>query len=168
MGFIVNEWRENLNHKSNAKEALRRIAIEIEQNHVQAEKKQKYYKSMISALDSLIAANGIGHFNTRLIKGFRGLNPPLLTSSSYKTASTMGVFNYIDFETADHISKVYLLQDELQKSSSMAINSMISGELLNYRSFKLVFIIFNDFLAGLVVSYENVLSKNLKDYVSTN
>ena len=168
MGFIVNEWRENLNHKSNAKEALRRIAIEIEQNRLQANKKQKYYKSMISAIDSVIAEHGTADFNIKLIKGFKGINPPLLTSSAYKTASTIGVFNHIDFDTADNISKVYLLQDKLQEFASIPINSMISGELFNYQSFKLVYIIFNEYISGLVVSYENILAKNLKDYVNMN
>lgn len=164
LGFVVNEWREVIHNKSTADSALQKIVIEIKKNDAQLKEKQKYYFRMISALDSLEAIYGNNKFKQKKIPGWNGLNPPLLSSSSYKTASTIGVFSNIDFDTADNISKAYLLQDYLQQLGTTTINSIVSGQLQTSTSFKLVFIIHTEIIDGLLHTYQHVLTVNLKKY----
>ncbi len=164
LGFIVNEWREVTHNKSTANSALQRITSEIENNYAQLKEKQKYYLKMINALDSLETIYGNHVFESDKIPGWAGLNPPLLSSSSYQTASTIGVFSSIDFDTADQISKAYLLQEYLQQLGATTINTIISGEFQKSRSVKLVFIVHTELVKGLMNAYQRVLSQNLKRY----
>lgn len=160
LGFIVNEWRENLNNKSKANSALQKITMEIKQNYLNLSEKQKYYNNIISALDSLLSIYGEDNLSSKSVPGWKGINPPILSSSSYKTALTIGVFSYVDFHKADKISKVYLLQDELQKLGTLSIQSLITGEFYNYRSIKLLFVIYNELIDGWMLAYNQVLKAN--------
>ena len=165
LGFVVNEWRENMNNKVKAQAALSKIAIEIEQNKKQLTEKQEYYRQMVNVLDSLNSAkekNIEGKISS--LPNWKGFNPPLLSSSSFKTASTLGVFSYIDFDTADQIAKVYLLQDVLQQLGTTTINSLITGQIKNSDTVKLIFVIHLELINGLLHSYDRVLNNKLKMY----
>lgn len=169
IGFIVNEWRENTNNKSNAELAIKRIKIEMEQNYEQLQSKQNYYNNMIDVLDSLISISGNSKISSaESIPGWKGINPPMLTFSSYKTASSIGIFSFIDFTTADHISKVYLIQDELHKLGTTSINSLISGELNNYNSLNLLFVVYTELIKGWMAAYNQALEINIKRDIKNN
>ncbi|NOZ61568.1 MAG: hypothetical protein GXO74_07780 [Calditrichaeota bacterium] len=164
LGFVANEWRENFNNKAKAQSALHKIAAEIEQNRAQLQNKQKYYKKMISVLDSLTVTQQHEEAKIEAIPGWQGFNPPLLSSSSYKTATTIGVFSFIDFDTADQISKVYQVQEVLQGIGIMTINSLIAGQIKDYDSVKLIFAIQLEIIKGLLTTSDRVLSDKLKKY----
>ena len=135
----------------------------MEQNYSILQGKQIYYYSMISTLDSLILTSGNSKIiSAESIPGWKGINPPILSSSSYKTDSTTGVLSFIDFNTADHFSKVYLIQDELEKLGTTSINSLIFGELYNYKSMKLLFVVYTELIKGWIGAYNRVSEINIK------
>ncbi len=158
MGFVVNEWRESYNNKSKAELALQRIITEMEHNFTQLQEKQNYYYQMIDVFDSLRSVNkDVELESTESIPGWKGINPPLMSFSSYETASTIGVFSFIDFNTADKISRVYLLQNELQNLGTTSINSLISGDLKNDASVKLLFVIYTELIKGWISAYNRAV-----------
>ncbi len=166
IGFIVNEWREDRSNNVNAESALNRITTEIKQNLLQLQSKQIYYQKMDSVFESLVLANAEFVFDIEAIPGWRGLNPPTLSTSAFETATTIGIFSLIDFETADHITKIYLLQNALQQLNTNTLNSLISGNMYDYKSFAMYFTLHVEMIDGLLNSYNHILATNLKNYVN--
>ena len=159
LGLIAKEQSEIANNRSKSKAAVQRIETEIQQNLKYLQKKQDYYFRIMNSIDSVIAINGNQVFNKKSIPNWSGINPPLLSSSSFKTAASIGIFSYIKFQIADEISKVYLIQEEIQKVGSLSINIILSGELPDYQSIKLVLMVFTELINGWFSAANNVLPK---------
>jgi len=135
--------------------------MEIKKNYSHLEERNSYYHTIINTMDSLIRAEGNQRFDSEItIPEWVGINPPMLSVSSYKTASSIGIFSYIDFNTADNISKVYMVQDELQKLGSEAIRSLISGEIYNSQSIHFLFTIFTELNTGWINAADRALATN--------
>ena len=155
LGFVVNEWRENHNDRKAAETAVQRIMMEIEQNHAQLQDRYAYYTRILGAIDSL---KSVSHDirSTADVPGWTGINPPVMSASSYLTASSIGVFSSVDFETADHIAKLYIMQDELHQLGSTSIQSLISGTLFRDSSVQMLFIVYQELIDGWFGAYRRL------------
>jgi hypothetical protein len=165
LGFIVNQWRENHNEKKRAEAAFQRILQEIGQNRAHLEEKQNYYLKMTGLLDSLMALPKPFH-TPDMSTGWRGINPPVLSESAFQTASSTGVISSFDFHLAERISKIYSIQDDLQKLTTASLNSTITGDLNNYQSLSVTLIIYLELIRswmGAAGSFEPERVRDLKE-----
>ncbi len=158
LGFVVNEYRENHNRKLEADLALKRISKEIEQNDSLLVKGEKYFSRMVFVFDSLITNNPNAPYDEKSIPGWQGIGAPGLSSSAYKTAVSTGIFSFVDFETADIISRLYLIQDKIDQFNTEALNSTVKLEILNNQSLKILFNIYRELTYGWIMVHDMILS----------
>ena len=159
MGFVVNEWRENRGNQRKARTAFERITQEAEENHAQLQDRQDYYRRMIAVIDSLAKTSRQIHSYAE-IPGWSGINPPMLSASSYKTAASIGVFSYMDFQTADQISKLYMIQEDLSNLRTTTIQALVTGELYREGSIRMMFVVYSELIEGWFGAYRRLTEQS--------
>jgi len=166
LGFIVNQWRENQATEKKVKLAMKRISTEMMLNADQVNLRLPYYTKMYSTLDSLIIRNGDKELNNSDIKGWLGLNPPILASSAYDVASTTGLFANMKFEQAENFERIYHIQKVFEQSVNYAIESYIDGKLDKSSTWSKIFHTQYEIGNDLVKQYDTVFTTTLKPFVN--
>jgi hypothetical protein len=76
------------------------------------------------------------------------------------------VISSFDFHLAERISKIYSIQDDLQKLTTASLNSTITGDLNNYQSLSVTLIIYLELIRswmGAAGSFEPERVRDLKE-----
>lgn len=166
LGFIVNQWRERGIAKSRLEHASTLIANEIILNHRLTRERQDYYSGMAMILDSVIQSRGdvpLTDVNLRRV-GWRGLNPPLLSESSFDLASAQGVFADMAFDDAETIEKVYYTQHLFNRTMDTSIGALLNGNLKTCVSMDYVIGVLKELSAELNAQYDSIEKSTLKKY----
>lgn len=144
IGFGVNEWREARANRARSADALRSIAAEMSRNRADLGRRQPYYQRMEATLDSLLQASELGALSIEDVPGWQGLSPPFLRAASYEVASTTGALAHVDFELADTIAQVHVMQRSMQQTVDYALEAMMTGQLDEVQDWLRTFQLFNE------------------------
>jgi hypothetical protein len=118
LGFVVNEWREDVADRRAAKAAMARVVAEIEANIVQLEAVVEYHESVVESIDARLTeieesgepafAAPFAEFS-RLMP--RGVNAPGLTRFAWAYAQQHGRLEVLPYEVVASTARVYAMQD---------------------------------------------------------
>lgn len=124
-----NELRQHYNDQKRVEIATLSIEKELNWNKAFLEKRLPYYASMVDTLNQLIDKHGPNAAAFKMkIPGFRGVNPPLLRDSSFKTAISTQAFADFDFTKADQISMAYSFQQTYLKWIDIYLAALFNRE----------------------------------------
>lgn len=126
LGFSVTEWRTSKMEARRAKEAVQRIAQEVERNRDAMSRVRPYYVEMLNQMDSLGTEN-IDSVHDLL--NWEGFNPIALQTSAYQIAIQTGLLSNIDFEKATAISLYYSACKDFASTADYAKQSLLLGQL---------------------------------------
>lgn len=159
LGFIVNEWRENLYKRKKAEVSITRIITEVEANVSLIKMRHPYYKAL---LDSARSTVGYEEMDLRELGDWQGTNPPLFTESAYNVALSTGTLDYIDTELAAKITEFYASQRSFGNFSRFAVaNTLLIDEKASETYYYRTISFYEEYSRIYLLRYDN-----LKSYLS--
>lgn len=128
LGFIANEWREDVNDRRAADIALERIADEMEANAAALRQVVTYHEEVAASLGEAIARIERGEaseegvlFEVLPALMPRGIQEPRLTSVAWDLASERGDLDPVDYALMSDIALIYTAQAGGAESTWRAI-----------------------------------------------
>lgn len=117
LGFIVNEWREDVSDRRAAREAMGRVAAEIESNIRQLESVVVYHEEVVQLIGERLAeleaadapVTGTIFGETQRIMP-RGINAPGLSRFAWNHAQQHGRLDVLPYEIIAETARVYDMQ----------------------------------------------------------
>lgn len=126
LGFIVNEWREDLAKEKKAEVAFERILTEVEANTALLRIRHPYYKALLDSAEKLTTNDEI---DLRDLDIWQGTNPPLFTESAYSVALSTGTLDYMNAELAASITELYASLKSFSEFSQFSVaNTLLIDE----------------------------------------
>ena len=117
LGFIVNEWREDVADRRAAHEAMGRVVAEIESNIRQLESVVVYHEDVVQliseriaeleAVDEPVMGTIFGEMD-RVMP--RGINAPGLSSFAWNHAQQHGQLDSLPYEVVAETARIYVMQ----------------------------------------------------------
>ncbi|WP_417494656.1 hypothetical protein [Maricaulis sp.] len=118
LGFIVNEWREDVADRHAAEIAMGRVVAEMESNIGRLEAVASYHEAVVERIQDRLAeieaepATGRSVlFDELPLIMPRGINAPGLTSFAWEHAQQHGHLDVLPYETVSETARVYTLQE---------------------------------------------------------
>jgi hypothetical protein len=118
LGFIVNEWREDVADRRAADDAMARVVVEIESNIAQLEAVVGYHESVVQRIGERLAeieaspepVRGafFDEFETIMP---RGVNAPGLTRFAWDHAQQHGHLDVLPYEVVAGTARAYAMQE---------------------------------------------------------
>ena len=138
LGFIVNEWREDVADRHAAEAAMDRVVTEIETNIARLEAVVDYHEAVVERIDARLAelaeapepAVGVffDEFPTILP---RGVNAPGLSDFAWTHAQEHGRLNVLPYAVVSDTARVYAMQaDGVQSTWRQIVELLFSGPQL--------------------------------------
>ena len=134
-GMWVNDWREEQNHKKEAKKSLQLIHTEIEHN-LEAVKasleKRKINLQGFQNLTGMFMQNPNYEFSIMEVQQAapEGFSSPLIERSAWDLAHQTGNIQYMSLELASELSRVYSLQEFYQKKLDvLGLNGYVASNI---------------------------------------
>ncbi|WP_262693369.1 hypothetical protein [Kordiimonas aquimaris] len=119
LGFWVNEWREDLQKKTQGQAALARIVEELEDNRLSVQQILPYHKQVLQKLvaleENIPDAPMIETFLGTVAS--QGVGDLFVQDEAWKTASARDSLVAVDFSLVQQIASVYNLADTGPKST---------------------------------------------------
>ncbi|WP_323762988.1 hypothetical protein [Maricaulis sp.] len=117
LGFIVNEWREDVADRRAAEAAMGRVVAEIEANIEALEAVVDYHEEVVERIGARLAeiesspelAEGVV-FDDLMMLMFRGVNPPGLSRFAWEHAQQHGRLDVLPYERVAAVARVYDMQ----------------------------------------------------------
>lgn len=128
LALFVNEWREGLEDEARAEAALKSISSEIKGNQAFLQERLPYYRALADTIRVIVEAEG-REAPVRALPNWRGLQPPLLRSSSFEAALATQALVPLDYQQVDLLSQVYAFQDIYRVMIENYIDTFISGNI---------------------------------------
>ncbi|MFS2318475.1 hypothetical protein RMQ97_11100 [Maricaulis sp. D1M11] len=117
LGFIVNEWREDVADRRAAREAMSRVVAEIESNITQLERVATYHEAVaarigdrlaeIDASETPVTGTIFGE-SARIMP--QGINAPGLSRFAWTHAQQHGRLDVLPYEVVAETARVYDMQ----------------------------------------------------------
>ncbi len=118
LGFVVNEWREDVSDRQAASQAMTRVIAEIEQNISQLEQVVGYHDEVVERIDARLAEIELSDtvqmgtiFEEMATIMPRGINAPGLSRFAWDHAQQHGRLDTLTYEAVAETARVYALQD---------------------------------------------------------
>ncbi|WP_223032517.1 hypothetical protein [Hanstruepera marina] len=124
LGILASEWNASNNLKSNQREVLNNIKLEVQANLETVKRAQKNRIKFNKSLDSLypLLTDEIvneplfdKNFNERF-PNWRGVGDGQLSSAMFEMAKYSNLLSSMDIEIASQLSKTYTVQNGLNKT----------------------------------------------------
>lgn len=118
LGFIVNEWREDVADRRAAADAMNRVVAEIEGNIAQLEAVVVYHEEVVQRIDVRLAE--IEASETPVLGTMfgqidqimpRGINAPGLSRFAWDHAQQHGRLDVLPYEVVAETARIYDMQD---------------------------------------------------------
>jgi hypothetical protein len=117
LGFVVNEWREDVSDRQAASQAMTRVIAEIEQNITQLEQVVGYHDEVVERIDARLAEIALSDtvqmgtiFEETATIMPRGINAPGLSRFAWDHAQQHGRLDTLPHEAVAETARVYALQ----------------------------------------------------------
>lgn len=109
LGFIANEWREDLQLRSKADDALDRIIQELELNREAVARILPYHERVASELRALLAAPPQKPFVNTFLEDVatQGIGDLVLLDTAWQTASSRDSLSPFDFYAVQQLADIY-------------------------------------------------------------
>ena len=116
LALWANNWREDREHRAQARAALRNFASEMEANRQAIEQNRAYHETFARELREFLASKEPAS-EDRLNKSvhFEGMRPVIFEHTAWDLALATQALSYLDPDLAFDISKVYTRQNAFQK-----------------------------------------------------
>ena len=116
LALWANNWREDREHRAQAKAALRNFAAEMEANRQATQRNRAYHETFARELREFLASKEPAN-EDRLNKSvhFEGMRPVIFEHAAWDLALATQALSYLDPDLAFDISKVYTGQNAFQK-----------------------------------------------------
>ena len=118
LGFVVNEWRGEVQAQERARESLARIADEMQANVDELEPARDYHRTVAASLRETVAQMDRGELSVQgvLIETMmasipRGVSPPGLSDIAWEYAASRGELDVVAYEDISLIAQVYSVQE---------------------------------------------------------
>ncbi|WP_203291661.1 hypothetical protein [Maricaulis parjimensis] len=118
LGFVVNEWREDVADRHAARQAMARVAAEIQGNIDQLEAVVAYHESATGRIDERIAEIESAELPVQgvIFDEFprilpRGVNAPGLTRFAWDHAQEHGRLDVLPYEIVAETARLYDMQE---------------------------------------------------------
>jgi len=138
LALMANEWREGRKDQRLAEAAMKSISRELQANQTFLENRVPYYEALVDSVVVILEAEG-PDAAIRPIPGWRGLQPPLLRSSSYQAALATQAFVHVDYQLVDVLSQVYAVQDVYRLLIEKYVDLFLSDDLDTMREMRTAF-----------------------------
>ena len=122
LGLLANNWNNTQIEKQQSQKILKSLIREIDNNDKTIKESLSYF---IQLRDSIHHLNDKSRSPSNF-SFWKGLNPPLLKSASFKSATLSGQLSNLDFETIEELSSTYDLIDDLKSQSEAYFLSTIN------------------------------------------
>ncbi len=128
LGFVVNEWRQELREAQKIQTALARIKAELSHNREMLIKEHDYHKELSAKLANLTSTPP----SSPIIQTFmeaapRGLGSLVIRDDAWLTALSRGTLDTLDFETVEKIGMAYRIGKLGVQSSFMNLAQALFG-----------------------------------------
>jgi hypothetical protein len=155
----VNEWAEGRDNDRLARESLRAVAIELDQNLTRVRDQIAYHQEILPALDSLrrLAETGTPISNAPSSLLPQGLGFPFLQETAWETALFTQAVRYFEFGIASSLSLVYSGQETLADYERVTQEAVTRPETFAARDHRGT-IMFLSVVLGEVVELERTLA----------
>jgi len=117
LGFIANEWREDVADRRAADAAMGRVVAEIEANIAALEDVVGYHEAVVERIGAQLAAIEAGAapadgvlFDAVIAVMDRGVNAPGLSSFAWEHAQQHGRLDTLPYERVAAVARVYEMQ----------------------------------------------------------
>jgi hypothetical protein len=157
LAFWLTEVRENNKTRKEVEIALKTIAIEMSYNHDRIITTFNYHHNISQQIDSIMNENPNeieGLYGIHL-KGWQGIQLPMLRSTAYKTLTNSGLISNLNFETQKTLAEIYTVQKIIEDFD----NTMIASAVNDLEFARLVKVrhlsgLFTDILPNVIGSYQ--------------
>lgn len=158
LGLLANDWSQRKTEKVQIEKALHNIQREIAFNQAVVAESMAYFSQLRDSVQLLKDRN----IRPSSFAFWQGLNPPLLKSASYQSASISGLLAKLDVDLLEQITTAYNIQADLELQTSMYVQSVTNkiGEE-NFTNEKYLVILEN--YAHDQISVEESLIEELKN-----
>ncbi len=134
LGLLANNWNINKKERQLTEKVLKNLEQEVKSNKEEIRKSISYFKQLRDSTESYLKRGE--STNPTQFSFWQGLNPPLLRSSSFESASITGVLTNLDLELLEQLSGTYHLQEDIIDQSRTYVHSVMSKigtkEMSNY------------------------------------
>lgn len=118
LGFVVNEWRENVADRHAAEEAMGRVVAEIETNIERLEDVVVYHEEVIGLIDARLAEIGaseepvLGTIFGEIARIMpQGINAPGVSRFAWDHARQHGRLDIMPYDVIAETARIYDMQD---------------------------------------------------------
>lgn len=125
IGYMIIEWSEHRAERKSAEKAVARIMAEIASNKNNLERHKRYYDAILYEIDSISAIRSIKSLND--LPSWTGPTPPLIKTSTYRVALSMGTLDYVDFDLVRQLDEVYSVAEAFRSFVEGTVNFSILG-----------------------------------------
>jgi hypothetical protein len=117
LAFWLTEVRETRKANQLLEVSLQHIASEMEYNHKRIESIFEYYIKMSNEIDSIAKKSDVDLENRYgyELKGWKGVQIPMLRSTAYQTFLNSGAIDNADFDMSKSFAGIYNIQSVIER-----------------------------------------------------
>lgn len=144
LGFAVSSWDEGRRERQRARDAVERIAMELDANEKEMRDLPAYFVRVVQEIDSVVAERGDGPFEMRALPSWEGIRPPVLRTSSFAVATSTGALEHVDFAVADELAAVYELIGHARATTDSGMQALVSGAMDDFSDIRMFLILLRE------------------------
>lgn len=122
-GLLANNWNEGRKQNELTQKMLSSLVQEVIHNQRTVEESIAYFYEL---RDSIYYSNDKDSINPAKFSFWKGLNPPLLKSASFESATISGTLTNIDLDLLEQLSTTYNQQEDLKNQTETYLFSVIN------------------------------------------
>lgn len=123
LGLLANNWNEARKEDKLTQKMLTSLVQEVLYNQEIVEESIAYFYEL---RDSIYYTNDKDSINPSEYSFWKGLNPPLLKSASFESATISGGLTNIDLDLLEQLSTTYNQQEDLKNQTETYLFSVIN------------------------------------------
>lgn len=166
LAFWLTEVRDNINTEKEVEIALKSIALELSHNHDRIVYTFNYHYNISQQIDSVANhnPNAFEELHGFQLKGWQGVQLPMLRSTAYKTITNSGLISKLNFETQKSLADVYSVQKLIEDADNSIIELTINDlEFTKIRKVRHLSGLYIDILPDVIGFYQKFGYPLLKD-----
>lgn len=128
LAFWLTEVRDNINTEKEVEIALKSIALELSHNHNRIVYTFNYHYNISQQIDSVANhnPNAFEELHGFQLKGWQGVQLPMLRSTAYKTFTNSGLISKLNFEIQKSLADIYSVQKLIEDADNSIIELTIN------------------------------------------
>jgi hypothetical protein len=166
LAFWLTEVRENSKSEKEVEIALKSIALELSYNHDRIVNTFNYHYKISQQIDSISNHNPdtFQSLHGFQLKGWQGVQLPILRSTAYKTITNSGLISKLNFETQKSLADIYSVQKLIEDADNSVIELSINDlEFTRLRKVRHLSGLYTEILPDVIGFYQKYGYPLLKD-----